>query len=266
MKQKSLTAILLLMSLLFIGTADIALAEDDVGTIVAIRGHAFIERDGKSFEADVKDNLFMNDTVSTKEASRAKMLFIDDSVLTIGENSRVVIKEVIYSKHKMGRSVFSLVEGKMRSIVGKTQFEVHTPTAVAAARGTVILTETGVTDDGKRYTIFIILEGTAIITSTEAGVAGSQTLTEGMMIMIVEGVPVLPTPTMAPIEEIERLQQATDSVSEISIPGPAQIYVGPEGVLVEPAGMLPPQSPPVVDQQPPTPATTPVEIDVIFPN
>lgn len=108
-------------------------------------------------------------------------------------------------------------------------------------------------------------EGTATITSTEPGVEGSETLTDGMMIMIVEGVPVLPTPTVAPIEEIERLQNATDSDREISIPGAAEIYVGPEGVLVEPAGMLPPQSPPVVDQQPPTPGTTPVEIDVIFP-
>jgi hypothetical protein len=266
MKQKSLTAIVLLVSLLFIGSADTALAEDDVGTVVAIRGKAFIERDDKSFEAEVRDNLFMNDTVSTKEASRAKMLFIDDSVLTIGENSQVVIKEVIYSKHKMGRSVFSLVEGKMRSIVGKTQFEVHTPTAVAAARGTVILTETGVTEDGRRYTIIIVLEGEAVITSTEPGVAGSETLTEGMMIMIFEGEPILPTPTVAPIEEIERLQNATDSDREISIPGPVKVSVGPEGLLVEPAGMLPPQSPPIVDQQPPTPATTPVEIDVIFPN
>lgn len=152
MKQKSVIAILLLVSLLFIGLADTALAEEDVGAIVAIRGKDFIQRDDKSFEAEVSDNLFMNDTVSTRKASRAKMLFIDDSVLTIGENSKVVIKEVIYSKHKMGRSVFSLLEGKMRSIVGKTQFEVHTPTAVAAARGTVILTETGIMDDGRRYT------------------------------------------------------------------------------------------------------------------
>ena len=165
----------------------------------------------------------------------------------------------------MGRSVFSLLEGKMRSIVGKTQFEVHTPTAVAAARGTVILTETGVTDDGRIYTIFIVLEGTAVITSTQPGVAGSATLTEGMMVTIFEGEMVLPTPTVAPIGEIERLQNATDSDREITIPGPAKVSVGPEGVVIEPAGMVPPQSPPIVDQQPPTPAMTPVEIDVIFP-
>jgi len=265
MKQVNLTAIVLLVSLLFIGSADTACAENEVGTIVALKGKAFIERDGKSFEAEVKDNLFMNDTVSTKEASRVKMLFIDDSVLTIGENSQVVIKEVIYSKHKMGRSVFSLVEGKMRSIVGKTQFEVHTPTAVAAARGTIILTETGVTEDGRNFTLMICIEGEILVSPLDPSLGGSVTLTAGMMLMYVEGEPFPSALSPATMQDIERLQNATDSVQELSIPEPAKVSVGPEGLILEPGGMLPPQSPPI-DQQPPTPATTPLEIDVIFPN
>ena len=265
MRKFRLTVVLLLVSLLCTGLAGTALAEDEVGTIVAIRGKASIERDDKSFEAEVQDGLLMNDSVSTREASRAKMLFIDDSVLTIGENSKVVIKEVIYSRHKMGRSVFSLVEGKMRSVVGKTQFEVHTPTAVAAARGTVIYTETGIAEDGRRYTIIIVLEGEATVTSTEPGVTGSETLSVGMMMVIFEGQTTLPAPEPVPPEVMERILNATDSSDhEVSVPGPAEVSIGPEGVLIEPAGMLPPQSPPVVDPQPPSPATTPVDINVIF--
>ena len=264
MKHFRLTAIVLLVSLLCIGLADTALAEDEVGTIVALRGKATIERDGESFEAEVKDNLFMNDTVSTKEASRVKMLFIDDSVLTIGENSQVVIKEVIYSKHKMGRSVFSLVEGKMRSIVGKTQFEVHTPTAVAAARGTVILFETGVTEDGRNFTIMICTEGEVLACPLNPRMGECVPLTVGMMLMCIEGEPFPSTFSPATMQDIERLQNATDSVQELSIPEPAKVSVGPEGLQVDPAGMLPPQSPPI-DQQPPAPGTTPVDINVIFP-
>lgn len=273
MRILGLMTIMLIVSLL-IGITGNALAKDEVGSIVAIRGKALIERDKESIEAKVKDSLFMNDTVLTKEASRAKLLFIDDSVLTLGENSQVVIREVIYSKHKMGRSIFGFLEGKMRAIVGKTHFEVHTPTAVAAARGTVILFETGITEDGKKYTLIIVLEGEATITSTDSSVEGSVPLTAGMMVMIIEGEPVLPTPTVAPIEEIERLLNSTDSSSEVSIPGPAEIHVGPKGVLIEPAGlsveqpageMVPMMSPPI-DQQPATPGTTPVDINVIFPD
>ena len=39
---------------------------------------------------------------------------------------------------KEGHRYFNLLEGKMRSVVGKTKLQIHTPTAVAAARGTVI--------------------------------------------------------------------------------------------------------------------------------
>ena len=75
----------------------------------------------------------MQDTVATMKASKAKMLFNDDSILTLGESSKVVIKEYVYNKGKGGTSVFNLLEGKMRSVVGKTKFQIHTPTAVAAA-------------------------------------------------------------------------------------------------------------------------------------
>ena len=265
MRHISVTVIILLVCLLFIGMAGTVFAGDEVGTIVAIRGKAFIQRGDNSFEAGVKDDLLMKDTVSTREASRAKMLFIDDSVLTIGENSRVVIEEVIYSKHKMGRSVFSLVEGKMRSVVGKTQFEIHTPTAVAAARGTVILTETGITEDGRQYTIFICLEGEIIVSPSDASMGEPVTLTPGTMLMYIAGDPFPTEPSPAPIADVERLLNATGSDHEVSIPGPVEVTVGPEGVVIEPAGMLPPQSPPIIDPQPPTPSTTPVDINVIFP-
>ncbi len=264
MRILRLTTILLLVSLLLIGLTGIALAKDEVGTIVAIRGKAFIERDKESLEAKVKDSLFMNDTVLTKEASRAKLLFIDDSVLTLGENSQVVIREVIYSKHKVGQSIFNLLEGKMRSIVGKNHFEVHTPTAVAAARGTVILFETGVTEDGRKFTIMICTEGEVLASPLDPSLGGSVKLTAGMMIMSIEGEPFPSVPSAASVELIEKLLNATDSTREVSIPGPAEIHVGPEGVLIEPTGMVPMISPPI-EQQPATPGTTPVDINVIFP-
>ncbi len=133
MKIVRQTWLFLILSFI-VGLSGMALAKDDVGTVVAVKGKAIIDRDKRAIEAKVKDSIFFNDTVATLEASRAKMLFIDDSILTLGEKSKVVINEFVYSKDKGGRSIISLIDGKMRSIVGKTNFEVHTPTAVAAAR------------------------------------------------------------------------------------------------------------------------------------
>lgn len=181
--------ILFFLMTAFTGTAS---ASEDIAAVVAVRGKATIERDKKETEAKVKDGILLNDTVSTREASKAKLLFIDDSVLSLSEKSKVVIKEFVYSKDKGGKSIFNLIDGKMRTVVGKTSFEVHTPTAVAAARGTVINFETGIMD-GKLFTTIICLEGEVYIMSIDPSIKGSVTLTPGMMITVFEKKP-LPAP------------------------------------------------------------------------
>jgi hypothetical protein len=253
-KWRTITFILLFI---VIGLSDFALAKDEVGTMVAIRGKAIIERDKKAIWAKVNDSVFFSDTISTMEASRAKMLFIEDSVLTLGEKSKVVIKEFVYSKDKRGRSIFNLIDGKMRAIVGKTNFEVHTPTAVAAARGSVVLAEVTIVD-GKIVTTLICLEGEFEISIP--GVPGTVKLKPGMKITIPEGATVMPDIVPASDDEIDRLRMATDISHEVSIPGPAGIIVSPQGLIIEPVGILPPG-----DLQPRTPDKTPVNINVIFP-
>jgi hypothetical protein len=242
-------------------------AKDDVGSFVAIRGKAVVERDQKSFEAKLKDGILLNDTVSTLEASRTKMLFIDDSVLTLGEKSRAVIKEFIYGKDKGNKSVINLIDGKMRSIVGKTSFEIHTPTAVAAARGTAILSEVGI-KDGKKFAIYICLEGEFIVRSSSPAITESFLLTPGMMITVFEGEPMI-QPFIAPAGEKERLLKGTEIRTELSIPSPAEITVVPKIITPERTeGMNPNDIPPPYDQQPlgtGAVTDTPVNIDLEFP-
>ena len=144
--------------------ADVAHAAGEaVSTMVAVKGKTFIERDSAERPAKVKDDVLLVDTVATREAAKAKMLFIDDSVLTLGEKTKVVVKEYVYSKERGGTSIFNLLDGKMKAVVGKAKFEVHTPTAVAAARGTVFLIETGLRN-GVPFTDVISLEGEVVVT------------------------------------------------------------------------------------------------------
>jgi len=186
---------------MFLVPATRAGADDAIGKIVALRGNAVIERDRKALEAKLKDGILLVDTVATKEASKTKMLFIDDSILTVGENTRLVIKEFVYSKEDRGRAIFNLLDGKMRSVVGKTNFEVHTPTVVAAARGTVIYFEVGM-EDGKKYTLVIALDGEVMITSVDPTISGRVVLTPGMMITVKQN-EALPAPTHAPGEAVQ---------------------------------------------------------------
>lgn len=257
-----------LASLFIISTVcfvDVTFADDNVGSIVSLRGKATIQREQQSLQAKVRDGILFNDTVKTYQASRAKMLFIDDSILTLGENSNAVIKDFLYGKGTENKSIFQLIDGKMRAIVGKTNFEVHTPTAVAAARGTVILFETG-TENGKQYTRIVCIEGHVYARSTYPTIIGSVKIEPGQMTTVFDGEP-LSAPIIAPPHIKERLLTGTDvSHYELPMPKPVALKKIKEGMLHKSSLNRIVNDAPLQTQDPGVRAVTPVTIDVQFPD
>lgn len=258
-KAVSYNSVFLLASLiiLFLGGLSClasAATEESAGTVVAVRGRVIIDRDKKELEAKVKDPLVLRDIVSTLEASKVKLLFRDESVLTMGEKSRLVVTEFLHDKDKKGRSIFNLIDGKMRAIVGKTEFEVHTPTVVAAARGTIILFETGMLE-GKLFTTVISLEGLVDIMSVDPKVLGSITLTPGTMVTVFQNAPLPSKPAPAAGAEIKRLQRDTGSVKDSD---DSRKDLVKEAITKTETPLHP-----KIEQQPK--GKTPVHINVIFP-
>ena len=126
-----------------------------IGVYTAVRGSVSVIHHAAATTASVSlhDPVFFRDVIETQAESQTKAFFQDDSLLTVGESSRVEITEHIYNPDQSQRSVVvNLLQGKVRALVSKvfsgvnSRFEIHTPTAVAAARGTyfVVWTE-GVT-------------------------------------------------------------------------------------------------------------------------
>jgi hypothetical protein len=212
------TAMFVCLALLsiMVGGAEVFAAEN-IGAVVALRGNARIERETKVIDAKVKDGIQLKDIVETKENSKAKMLFIDDSVLTLGEKSKAVIKEFVYSKDKIDRrSIFNLIDGKMRSVVGRTELEIQTPTLIAAARGTVFDIETGMIS-GKPFTTCTSYEGLVDIRSIDPAITGRVTLRPGMTVTVISGQP-LPAPTPAPTTTTLQHSGAASATPAPSLP------------------------------------------------
>ena len=122
-----------------------AASPDAIGLFTALRGTVNDTHPGqpRSTAVKVRDDVLFKDLIETQRESRTKALFQDDTLLTLGENSRVEITEYVYDPANNRRStVVKLAQGKLRALVGRvfegagSKFEVHTPTAVAAARGT----------------------------------------------------------------------------------------------------------------------------------
>src|SRR6266571_683996 len=121
------------------------LTQQVIGFYLTVIGKPTVVHVGQPAAMPVKlrESVYFKDVIETQADSRAKALFDDDSILTVGENSRVEVSEYIYDPANNQRSsVLRMIQGKARALVGKlfaglgSKFEVHTPTAVAAARGT----------------------------------------------------------------------------------------------------------------------------------
>jgi|GEM_PF-2528542 len=107
------------------------------GEILAVRKNVYLEREGAKNRAEAKTPLMEEDAVATDKSSRAKLYFSDDSILNLGELSRVEVAEYLaQSGTKRTKTIYNLLEGSLKVVVGNSDLEIHTPTAVAAARGT----------------------------------------------------------------------------------------------------------------------------------
>lgn len=169
----------------------------EVGVIKAIQGDVKIYRGKDTVSAKSEDKLFLSDTVVTADLSKVKMRFTDDSAITLFENSVLNVKEYLYNKEeKKGSSVFKLLDGKLKALVGKTKFEIHTPTALAAARGTYFFVEILRDAMGALYTRISLLEGRLVLRNIDASVSGVVFLEEGQTSTIYEGKAPVPPETI----------------------------------------------------------------------
>lgn len=119
--------------------------KDGIGIYTAVLGQVSVTHPGEARVLPVKlhDEVLFKDVIQTQDESRTKAFFRDDSMLTVGENSRVEIDEYIYNpEENVRRAIVKLMQGQVRALVSKvfkangSKFEIHTPSAVAAARGT----------------------------------------------------------------------------------------------------------------------------------
>lgn len=161
---------------------DAAAGADKAGDVVRLRGTAVIQRDARTLPVRVRSELRIQDAVQTRSQSRVKMLFLDDSVLTLGENSRLIVQQHL-SKAADGpaRSLYHLIDGRLKAVVGRTGFMVRTPTAFAAARGTVFR----IWYDAEAGSTGVeVLEGLVEVSNVREEIAGSQMVNAGQFTIV----------------------------------------------------------------------------------
>ena len=127
-----ITAILLLFSNVTYST--------EIGIIGFVIGDAF-NQDGKKL--NVGDPIYFGDTITTNEGGKSQILFVDQTVMTVGSNTELTIDEFVYDAEKTdGKLLSTIKSGSVKILTGKISEKnpenlvVETPAGTIGTRGT----------------------------------------------------------------------------------------------------------------------------------
>ena len=142
-----LSKILIVAFLLYASVAN-ASNNSFVGIIGAAIGDIKNQKDEKLANGS---KIFFGDTIISNSKSNAQILFLDQTVLTLGEETELTIDEFVYDPNSQDGSFVSTVKtGTVKFITGQISkknpdnLEVKVPAGTLGARGTefVVLSET----------------------------------------------------------------------------------------------------------------------------
>jgi hypothetical protein len=100
-----------------------------------------------SFEGDLRvlqleDDVYHNELIETEEESATKLIFLDETTLTLGPESSVVLDSFVFDPDPSKASlVMTATKGIFRFASGtlpKNAYRLHTPAATIGIRGTVL--------------------------------------------------------------------------------------------------------------------------------
>ncbi len=112
-----------------------------MGQVTDITGSAKLERGGIEVDAAPSMPIKVHDKLRTTAKSKLTVTFRDGSKLLLSESSSYTIDEYSIAATTRIRASIALWAGHLRAIVfvaagGVPDFQVHTPNAIAAVRGT----------------------------------------------------------------------------------------------------------------------------------
>lgn len=189
--------------------ANRAMAQTPAGSVTALTGDVHIERAGTTVAATPGTVVDVGDRLVTGANSRATITLTDNSKLELDESTSLVIDQQMVAANSRNTKL-SLFSGLVRSFVSHTSsvtpnFEVHTPNAVASARGTEYDTSTSTQPpsttspedrkkykDCRRFTQVSVYDGTVEVTNTTNPGGGSVQVPAGHKTLVVCGLAPFP--------------------------------------------------------------------------
>ena len=156
MSSLRITALFGLAMLTFVAAVPAAHAQNTVGTITQINGAATVQRAGATIGAAPNMPVVLHDKIVTEANASLTIGLVDNSSLQLGASSTLTIDESVLVNGVGAPSRVGLLGGHLHSVIvgamrgSSTTFEVNTPNAIGAVRGTE-WTQDFSTDPDQKY-------------------------------------------------------------------------------------------------------------------
>ena len=149
-KQKASTPFLLGVFAALLACTSHTLAADEAGTVKTLKGTATIERNGSKAPATIGSRIQTSDRISTGAESSIGITLRDNTLLSAGPNSTLVLNQFAFDSTThagtvdatVKRGTLSVVSGKIaKTSPDKVVF--NTPSVSLGVRGTEFILEAG---------------------------------------------------------------------------------------------------------------------------
>lgn len=210
-----------------------AAGQQPAGYVSAVRGEVYaIDAHGVTRGLKIKDPVAVDDLIVTEEKGRVKIVFRDDTIVTLGENSRVKLTSYSWSKErKKGKFKVTINEGLFRIIGGKITksspeaFVARTPAASIGIRGSAYAGSV----KGKKLSVYL-LSGKGIDVSNNKGSVALLRPGLGTTVADAYSAPTAPRPFDA--SELYPIESGSTLGNDVTSGGST---IGPNGIIVNQA-------------------------------
>lgn len=141
-----LLSLLVIIITLFSISKGFAAEADHVGIVKLVAGDVVIVRNNVSIKAAVNSKIMKLDVIKTGTDGKAGLIFEDDTLFSLGPNSRIAIEEFMFQPSERKLSLIARIfQGTASYISGQiaklapNQVKVETPHATIGTRGTAFL-------------------------------------------------------------------------------------------------------------------------------
>lgn len=188
MKTSAVTLLTVLFLVLALSVNSYSQELDAIGVVSAYQGTVEVTRGVETLGVTQGMEVALGDIFDTGADSKVKIVFVDDTLIALGEDTSFEITEFVFNPDERS-SVSNITKGKMRSLINKfkgatSNVEYKTANAVAGVKGTTLYIDAD-------EEIFAVREGEAFVRGILPG-AKEVRLLDNQFTRIINGNPTDP--------------------------------------------------------------------------